>query len=191
MLRCSPLVRDRLRHTRTALFAIAIVLIGAGCGGDVKWTDSDGDVAGGSYRLLDYEVTSERYRQWIAANRALDGVEIGEPVSVDLRNLTEKDIDRVEETLANHAAARASIESAGMSVRDFVLTTIALAQPWAEASQAVTANVDIADPGPTVTRRPPPPQPVPIRVEDGDDGDSDSDSDNGKGKKKGRKKGRG
>lgn len=189
MLRGSLLVRDRLRHTRTALFAFAIVLTGAGCRGDVKWTDSDGDVAGGSYRLLDYEVTSERYRQWIAAHRALDGVEIGEPVSVDLRNLTEKDIERVEETLANHAAARASIESAGMSVRDFVLTTIALAQPWAESSNAVTANVNVADPGPTVTRRPPSPQPVPIRVEDDDD--SDSDSDDGKRKKKGRKKGRG
>lgn len=167
------------------------MLIGASCGGDgVKWSERDGDVAGGGYRMLDYEVTSERYRSWIAAHRALEGVEIGEPVSVDLRNLSEKDIERVEQTLESHAAARTSIESAGMSVRDFVLTTIALAQPWAESSQSVSANVNIADPGPSVTRRPASPQPIPISVDD-NDSDADSDADSDSERKKRKKKGKG
>lgn len=127
------------------------MLVAACDRGDVRWTESGGDVAGG-YRMLDYEVTSERYRQWFAAHRALEGVEIGEPVDVDLRNLNDKDIDRVVHSIQTHAAARTSIEGVGMTVRDFVLTTIALAQPWAASSQAVDARVNVADPGPTVTR---------------------------------------
>lgn len=136
---------------KRVLASLAIAVALGACGrDDVQFTDSDGDVAG--YRRLDYEVTSERYRQWFAAQRALDGVEIGEPVDVDLRNLREEDIDRVQKSIETHAAARASIEGAGMSVRDFVLTTIALAQPWAESNQAVSARVNVADPGPTVVQ---------------------------------------
>lgn len=173
---------------KQVVFAFAIAMTAAGCRDDVEWTESKGDVAGGSYKMLDYEVTSERYRQWIAAHRALDGVELGEPMSVDLRNLSEKDIDRIERTLEDHAAARTSIESSGMSVRDFVLTTVALAQPWAQSSSTLSANVDIANPGPAVTRHVSAPQSIPVRVES-DDSENDSEGDSGKKKRK--KKGRG
>ena len=172
---------------------MAVALTGSACRDDVRWTESGGDVVGDSIRLLDYEVTSERYRQWIAAHRALEGVELGEPMDVDLRNLTEKDIDRVETTLENHAAARASIEGVGMSVRDFVLTTVALAQPWAASNPATRGIVNVADPGPAVTRRPSEAR-IPIRYRDsGDDQDSwdsDDDRDSDKERRKRRKKGK-
>ena len=55
--------------------------------------------------------------------------------------------------------------------KDFVLTTIALAQPWAEANPGMAGTVDIADPGPTVTRNvnTSSPSQVRIRRDDGDD----------------------
>ena len=173
---------------RSLLLASALVAAAACAGdGDVKWVESGGEVGlrDSSYRRLDYEVTSERYRKWIAANRALDGVEIGEPVDVDLRHLTNDDIERVETTLENHAAARESIKGAGMTVHDFVLTTIALAQPWAEANPSLNTTVNVANPGPTVARRAVPPAP-PV-LSDGQDDDSDRDSDRHRHRKKGKK----
>ena len=133
---------------RSSVLVSALALLA--CGDDVKWTQSAGSVGDSTYRVLDYDVTSERYRQWVAAHRALDGVEIGEPVSVDLRNLRDEDIERVTQSLETHAAARTAIEGVGMRVEDFVLTTIALAQPWAEENPAVAATIDVADPGPSV-----------------------------------------
>lgn len=176
-----------MRMRPSIVLFVCATTLAAACDRDVRWTESGGEVAGdSSYRVLDYEVTSERYRRWIAAHRALEGVEIGEPVSVDLRNLTESDIERVEESLERHAAAKKSIEGAGMSVQDFVLTTIALAQPWAEANPTLAASINVADPGPAV-----PPGTNASRGEvrirrDGADSDSESE---GRGRGKGKKKG--
>lgn len=177
------MMRRLLRPTVILLACATTTLAACRREADIQWVESAGDVEGDSVRLLDYDVTSERYRQWIAAHRALDGVEIGEPVDIDLRKLTEEDVDRVQRSLEDHAAARKSIESAGLSVREFVLTTIALAQPWA-AKQAAVARVNIAEPGPSVPQRT-------IRRGSRSDSDSDShaDSDSDSDSDKKRKKG--
>lgn len=109
-------------------------LVAAKCGGkpDTAGLLSGGEVTSDSaaFRALDYPITSDNYRKWLQAQSALDSVDVDPKLRISPRKLTGPDIDRVIETLEARPAARAAIESSGLSVRDYVLTTIALAQSW-------------------------------------------------------------
>lgn len=117
--------------------ALAVPLLAAKCGDD-RTRLVGGEVVEDSltaYRALDYQLTSDRYRLWQQAQSTLDTVDLDLRVRLDTRRLTDEDIDRAVEELANVPRARAAIESAGLSVRDYVLTTIALAQSWDAVSR--------------------------------------------------------
>jgi hypothetical protein len=92
---------------------------------------SGGEVASDSaYRVLDYPLTSDNYTKWLAAQSALDSADVNPRMRLDPRRLRGHEVDGVVEALEQDTLARAAIESSGLSVRDYVLTTIALAQSW-------------------------------------------------------------
>jgi hypothetical protein len=93
-------------------------------GGDVMLAD------GGR---VDYEITSERYRQWETARRALRAQKISLSMQLDPLRVTEAEIQRAVTFFERNGKARRLIEATGMTVRDYVLTTLALEQQMAVA----------------------------------------------------------
>ncbi|MGH7637809.1 MAG: hypothetical protein ACREOK_09155 [Gemmatimonadaceae bacterium] len=92
---------------------------------------SGGDVlSDSSHEAIDYTLTSDNYKKWLVAQQALDSAGIRFDERIDVRSVSDDDVDRVAESLQSRPSARSAIEDAGMSVRDFVLTTVALAQSW-------------------------------------------------------------
>jgi hypothetical protein len=122
------------------LFSLLLIL---GCG---RSGSSSGDVdtamlrtAGGDVMLADgarlpYEITSQRYAEWERARRGLRGAKLGLTMSIDPLRVTERDIQKAVDYFERNGRARRIIEDAGLSVRDYVLTTIVLEQQMAVAS---------------------------------------------------------
>lgn len=178
-----------------------------------KLTDGDSAVAAAAEappRALDYEVTSDRYRRWLVAQRALDTLDaIALPSPMHLRNAGAEEMARVEGALASEPRARAAIEASGLRVEDYVKTSVALEQAMAgipgdrggaiafrdipAANAAMLASADSAFRRTWDTRR--------FRVVDAppsagrDDSDSDSYADSDRGGRGGKnghaKKGKG
>ena len=81
------------------------------------------------YRAIDYEVSSGDFRRWVESQRGLDEIRrLNPPVRIDARDVREADVDRVVDYLERHEEARRAIENSGLSVREYVLTSVALAQ---------------------------------------------------------------
>src|SRR5687767_189584 len=103
--------------------------------GDPGWTSSTGEVSLSDGETLSFTITSERYKAWDAAKDGLDSRvasrfgAILQPGSPSRRN-----IEKAVQYLESEPAAKAAIERAGMSVRDFVVTTVALEQEMKLAS---------------------------------------------------------
>ena len=122
--------------------------------GEPGWTSSSGEVSLTEGEKMSFEITSERYKAWDAAREGLDSRiasrygAILQPGSPSRRN-----IEKAVRYLEGEPAAKASIERAGMSVRDFVVTTVALEQEMRLASARGEVPAD-----------PPPPmhQPYPM-----------------------------
>jgi hypothetical protein len=126
---------------RLALFFSLSLLVGCG-----RSDSSSGDVdtallrtAGGDVMLADggrlpYEITSQRYADWEKARRGLRAAKLGLTMSIDPLRVTERDIQRAVSYFERNGKARRIIEDAGLSVRDYVLTTIALEQQMAVAN---------------------------------------------------------
>lgn len=155
-------------HRRFALaFCFGLVtVLGAKCGGEASYL-ADGDVTGDSaaYRAVKYELTSDNYRRWHAAEAALDSAGVEASVRLDTRHLTDADIERAIAEVEDDSTVKAAIEGAGLSVRDYVLTTIALAQSWDAVNSRDVRVVGLAQrnadflrsqaaPGDTVQERP-------------------------------------
>lgn len=153
---------------------------------------------------IDYTVTSEDYRRWMAAEGALMSVGADDlSERIPLEAATDEDIDRVAAVLEEQERIRTAIESSGLSVEDYVRTTVALEQALAasrpesriEFRELPAENIILADRyGEEVERvrtR------SPLRIVERragatkwrDDGDSDSGR-KGKGKGKGKAKGK-
>jgi hypothetical protein len=101
--------------------------------GDVSLRESDG---GGV-------VSSEQYRQWYTAHQGLDR-RISSRFGALLQPsaATERTIDRAVAYLNSEPRARDAIRRSGMSVRDFVVTTVALEQEMRVASQTGIRPID-------------------------------------------------
>lgn len=188
---------------RLPLFLLAWLLGACASGAN---SESDGDVQREStYEAIDYTLTSDNYKKWMAAQQALDSAGVRPAERIDVRNVSDEDIDRVTRSLESRPEAKSAIEGAGLSVRDFVLTTIALAQSWDAVNgpsarvlgarpenldflraQAATDSMIRARPGAGIIDESP--------RTNGSDSDSDSDSDGrggrGRGKDKSKDKGR-
>lgn len=137
-------------------------------------TNSSGEVSltdGGS---LSYVITSERYKLWERAQRGISkrvAARFGQLLNP--RSPSEQSIQRAITYLESQPAARASIEGAGMSVRDFVVMTVALEQQMqlaasrGEPSPAYSPNATMdsgylpAPPGATPYPAYPQPYPYP------------------------------
>lgn len=161
-----------------------------------------GDTA---YPGIDYELTRERFDRWRAANESLRGVPAA-PVGerLDVRNATDEEVDRVVDYFEDHDEARRAIEAAGLSPKDYVLTTLAVEQAalrerGARFGGAPEANVPfVAERRAHVDRARETTRSRFLAGDDAADDDSDdrdsvSDDDarSGNGKGKGRGKGRG
>jgi len=91
----------------------------------------DSATSGTVFHGVKYPLTSENYRKWLVAQAALDS--LPEPAAmprVDLRDPTDDDIDRTVDFVAHQDAERRAIEASELSVKDFVLTSIALGQAF-------------------------------------------------------------
>lgn len=200
---------------RLAVLALVGTTLGAVCGergadGTVKHLTADGAVVVDSteaYRGLDYPLDGEKYRKWVVAQRSLDAIPgFTIPTRVSLRNFTEDDVDTTADWLEHDERARAALESADLSAKDFVRTSVALEQLVASMAvnpvrfrdlPAGNAAVVTGDPGFRQTfdaRR--------VRVVDDADTeeagersvrgeDSDHGDSEGKGKGRGKHKGKG
>ena len=184
------------------LSAVFIATLVMGCDSRID-TESDGDVlTDGAYEAIDYRLTSDNYKKWILAQQALDSAGIRPTERIDVRNVSDEDIARVTRSLESQPSAKTAIESAGLSVRDFVLTTIALAQSWDAVNgpsarvlgarpenldflrtQAATDGAISQRPVGTIIDNPP--------AVDGSDSDSESDSDSDSGRRRGKDKDKG
>lgn len=86
---------------------------------------------------VSFRITDENYAQWEKAQRFLDALPRSAFVSAS--GTTGNAIDRAVATLEASPRARTAIERTGLSVRDFVLETVALAQA-AEAGSGQPPN---------------------------------------------------
>ena len=85
------------------------------------------ELADGSH--LQFVITSERYKQWDAARSALrPNVTARFGQLLQRKSPTEKSIDRATAFLEADVISREAIQRTGMSVKDFVLMTVALEQ---------------------------------------------------------------
>ncbi|MFN2565023.1 MAG: hypothetical protein ABR499_08455 [Gemmatimonadaceae bacterium] len=130
--RFSTILRRSL-NAAAAVGAVATIGVLAGaCGGGRAASDTavaSGDAGGIEVDALNYEVTPERYQRWSAAQRALDAISgLGEPPALDPTRFSEADVNRAVQYLESDPRARAALARAGVSARDYVLTTLALDQ---------------------------------------------------------------
>jgi hypothetical protein len=133
-----------------AIPLVLAALLGACRGGR---SESDTSVAAGDagtieIDALNYEVTPERYQHWVAAQRALDAIQgLREPPTLDPFGFTEADVNRAVQYLESDARSRAALASAGVTARDYVLTTLALDQALvATASTGASASAGASAP---------------------------------------------
>lgn len=113
------------------LGCLSALMIGCGGGDRVETADGDAGVAD----ALDYEVTQDRYQRWLNAQQSLDALPgLPAPPRIDPMRLGEAEIARAVEYLEQDARAREALSQAGISARDYVLTTVALDQALVTAS---------------------------------------------------------
>ena len=97
--------------------------------GEPGWTESSGEVSLTDGETLSFTITSERYKAWDAARQGIDQrIASRYGALLQAASPSRRNIERAVQYLESEPAAVASIERAGMSVRDFVVTTVALEQ---------------------------------------------------------------
>ena len=98
-------------------------------------TSSNGEVALAEGGTLRFSVTSDQFRKWDLAQAEIDKsvqARFGDILHPEAPS--ERTIDAAVKYLEGQPTARASIERAGLSVREFVVTTVALEQEMRAAS---------------------------------------------------------
>jgi hypothetical protein len=131
------------------LGVVAVVFVIAGChNGDEEplrradgslLSSSGGDVALADGSHLQFVITSERYKQWEAARSGLrKNVSARFGQLLRPKSPTETTIERAIAFLETDIDTKESITRTGMSVRDFVLMTVALEQEMRAASGQVS-----------------------------------------------------
>jgi hypothetical protein len=107
----------------------ASIVVVTACGGGDRGGAAAGDAAEAEVAALDYEVTPDRYQRWVGAQQALDAIPgLPAPPKIAPMRLEEQAVRRAVEYLEGDARARAALARAGISARDYVLTTVALDQ---------------------------------------------------------------
>lgn len=138
-------MRSTIRRT---LLPVSLIVIASAAVCDRSQTGrSDGiPLTANSYLPVDYELTSELYRKWLVAQENLDGG-VGDAdrvLSTSRLSVTQPTPERINALVAGlqrNERTRRAIESAGLSVRDYVLTTIALYQALQPPSRTSVAQL--------------------------------------------------
>lgn len=161
--------RVRARHI---IITAGVLLVTAACeggGGPRNWfggggdggrvvSTSAGDAELDDSGLLGFEVTSDLYRRWLAAKGALGETRLARSIAaLGGRGLTEEELAEAVGRVEGDAEARAAIEGAGLTPREYVYATVAIGQAMAVASgklqplrspAAEPAEVEVASPYP-------------------------------------------
>lgn len=126
------------------IFAAAVVAALASCKGKDSGSGDDGFLANASAEAktalsspVDFQLNEDNFAKWEIAERNLDRVPASEFSNVPAQGSA---VDRAVARLESSPRARKAIESSGLSVRDFVLETVALAQS-VQASQLGRSTV--------------------------------------------------
>jgi hypothetical protein len=123
-----------MRSRPAFVIAVSLVLALAGCKGkDSGAGDDAGFLADASAEAKDalsspveFQLTEENFAKWEMAERILDQIPQSQFASSNVSGATA--IDRAVARLEASPRAKRAIQAAGMTVRDFVLETVALAQ---------------------------------------------------------------
>lgn len=147
------------RSVFTRGVAAAAIVVAAACGGSEERGGAiSADTMAGEVTALDYEVTPERYRRWVTAQQALDATPgLPAPPRIDPMRLGEADIGRAVAYLEGDARAARALARAGITARDYVLTTVALDQALVSAASSdpgATTPPGTAPSSPGVTSSP-------------------------------------
>jgi hypothetical protein len=133
-----------MRHLSVALGIGALAAL-MGCERDSSSDDNTGFLADASPEArealavpVSYELNEENFAKWEIAEQNLDGLPATEFASA--KPSGESPVDRAVARLESSQRAKRAIESSGMTVRDFVLETVALAQA-VQASQTGRSTV--------------------------------------------------
>lgn len=133
-----------MRQLSVAL-AIVALTCPVGCKRDSSGADNAGFLANASPEArealsipVSYELNEDNFAKWEIAEQNLDGLPATEFTAAQLSGGSP--VDRAVARLESSPRAKRAIESAGMSVRDFVLETVALAQA-VQASQTGRSTV--------------------------------------------------
>lgn len=108
---------------------------GGGRGNGSLVSSSGGQIALADGGSLEFGITSDQYKRWEKARKGIDrriAARFGAILQPDAP--TEESIERAVAYLEGQPSARRSIEAAGMSVRAFVVMTVALEQEMRRAS---------------------------------------------------------
>ena len=111
--------------------------------GDSALLTHDADLPAGDRPVAatstaDYKLDDDRYHQWTTAQERLDALgPIDAPVRLTSLNPSQADIDRTVAFLESRPDTRNALAASGLSARDYVLTTLALAQ-----AQGATVDSD-------------------------------------------------
>lgn len=172
------------RTMRAALAMMLVALGAAACdkgpaedefsavGDTTRLVESMGEVSLTADGAIQGEVTSGMYRRWLLARQALVRAGVSLPSNQRLRGYGNADVDRLVAQLEKNSRARSAIEDAGMSVRNWVITGVALERQLALATgpqrrameEAARAPLDSGLTQPYPADAPPMPQPMPQPV---------------------------
>jgi hypothetical protein len=124
--------------------------------------NASGEVTLSDGGALSYNITSERYKQWYAAQQSLDhatAAKFGTILHPDSPSAAS--IEQATGFLERNPRTKLGIEHSGMSVRDFVQMTVALQQQFHDAAHAsgetYPQDLPYYVPPPLDTTMPPPP----------------------------------
>jgi hypothetical protein len=100
-------------------------------------TSSSGEVALSDGGSLEFSITSDQYKQWYAAQQKIDKrIASRFGALLQPRSPSERSIKKAVDYLESQPSARQAIEAAGLTVRAFVVTTVALEQEMRVASES-------------------------------------------------------
>lgn len=136
-------------------------------------SSSGGEVALADGGSLEFAITSEQYKRWDRARRGINrrvAARFGEILQPDAP--TERSISQAVAYLESEPGALNAIEKAGMSVRGFVVMTVALeqemrvasGQPRVKQPEPTSLPYDFPKFDTTLIRPPENPQPTPYPV---------------------------
>lgn len=130
------------RVTARSFSALLLLLSGIACD-----RDRSGDrLIGANTFLVEEQITSEKYAKWVQAQQNLDRTAtdadmVSAQDRLGIRRATRGAVDSAVARLEQNERTRQAIESAGLSVRDYVITSLALSQAFVASNPEGRATV--------------------------------------------------